>query len=1254
MFPFQPMYPMQPMPYRNPFAAPRRPWFPRTDPFLAMQVQELTRSMANLTFKQRRDAPPEGPSAKKPKKEASQKQKGGGQGKKKKNQGKKKAKTGPPNPKAQNGNKKKTNKKPGKRQRMVMKLESDKTFPIMLEGKINGYACVVGGKLFRPMHVEGKIDNDVLAALKTKKASKYDLEYADVPQNMRADTFKYTHEKPQGYYSWHHGAVQYENGRFTVPKGVGAKGDSGRPILDNQGRVVAIVLGGVNEGSRTALSVVMWNEKGVTVKYTPENCEQWSLVTTMCLLANVTFPCAQPPICYDRKPAETLAMLSVNVDNPGYDELLEAAVKCPGRKRRSTEELFNEYKLTRPYMARCIRCAVGSCHSPIAIEAVKSDGHDGYVRLQTSSQYGLDSSGNLKGRTMRYDMHGTIKEIPLHQVSLYTSRPCHIVDGHGYFLLARCPAGDSITMEFKKDSVRHSCSVPYEVKFNPVGRELYTHPPEHGVEQACQVYAHDAQNRGAYVEMHLPGSEVDSSLVSLSGSSVTVTPPDGTSALVECECGGTKISETINKTKQFSQCTKKEQCRAYRLQNDKWVYNSDKLPKAAGATLKGKLHVPFLLADGKCTVPLAPEPMITFGFRSVSLKLHPKNPTYLITRQLADEPHYTHELISEPAVRNFTVTEKGWEFVWGNHPPKRFWAQETAPGNPHGLPHEVITHYYHRYPMSTILGLSICAAIATVSVAASTWLFCRSRVACLTPYRLTPNARIPFCLAVLCCARTARAETTWESLDHLWNNNQQMFWIQLLIPLAALIVVTRLLRCVCCVVPFLVMAGAAAPAYEHATTMPSQAGISYNTIVNRAGYAPLPISITPTKIKLIPTVNLEYVTCHYKTGMDSPAIKCCGSQECTPTYRPDEQCKVFTGVYPFMWGGAYCFCDTENTQVSKAYVMKSDDCLADHAEAYKAHTASVQAFLNITVGEHSIVTTVYVNGETPVNFNGVKITAGPLSTAWTPFDRKIVQYAGEIYNYDFPEYGAGQPGAFGDIQSRTVSSSDLYANTNLVLQRPKAGAIHVPYTQAPSGFEQWKKDKAPSLKFTAPFGCEIYTNPIRAENCAVGSIPLAFDIPDALFTRVSETPTLSAAECTLNECVYSSDFGGIATVKYSASKSGKCAVHVPSGTATLKEAAVELTEQGSATIHFSTANIHPEFRLQICTSYVTCKGDCHPPKDHIVTHPQYHAQTFTAAVSKTAWTWLTSLLGGSAVIIIIGLVLATIVAMYVLTNQKHN
>ncbi len=1209
--------------------------------------------MANLTFKQRRESPPEGPPAKKKKREPQQAATPIKNAQKKNGKGKKKKPKGAVQPKNQPASKKKPNKKPGKRQRMVMKLESDKTFPIMLDGKINGYACVVGGKLFRPMHVEGKIDNETLAALKTKKATKYDLEYADVPQSMRADTFRYTHEKPQGYYNWHHGAVQYENGRFTVPKGVGAKGDSGRPILDNQGRVVAIVLGGVNEGSRTALSVVMWTEKGVTVKYTPENCEQWSLVTAVCLLANVTFPCSQPPICYDRKPSETLAMLSENIDNPGYDVLLDSVLKCPGRQKRSTEELFKEYKLTKPYMAKCIRCAVGSCHSPIAIEEVRSDGHDGYIRIQTSSQYGLDPSGGVKSRTMRYNLQGNIEEIPLHEVSLHTSRPCHIIDGHGYFLLARCPEGDSLTMEFKKDTVTHSCSVPYKVKFIPVGRELYTHPPEHGTDHPCRVYAHDAQKRGAYVEMHLPGSEVDSTLLSMSGGAVQVNPPAGTNVLVECNCG-TQISETVSTVKKFNQCTQTNRCRAYRLQSDKWVFNSDKLPKASGDTLKGKLHVPFLLSEAKCTVPLAPEPVVSFGFRSVSLKLHPNNPTYLTTRHLGGEPQYTHELISEPVVKNFSITEKGWEFVWGNHPPQRFWAQETAPGNPHGMPHEIVTHYYYRYPMSTVVGLSICAAIVIISIAASLCLLCKSRVSCLTPYRLTPNARLPICLALLCCARPTRAETTWETLDHLWNNNQQMFWLQLLIPLAALIVITRILKCVCCFVPFLVLAGAAgAGAYEHATTMPSQVGIPFNTIVNRAGYAPLAISITPTKIQIIPTLNLEYITCHYKTGLDSPAVKCCGTQECSEVTRPDEKCKVFTGVYPFMWGGAYCFCDTENSQVSKAYVMKSDDCAADHAQAYKAHTAAAQAFLNITVADQSTTTIVYVNGETPVNFNGIRLTAGPLSTAWTPFDRKIVQYAEEVYNYDFPEYGAGTAGAFGDIQARTTTSTDLYANTNLVLQRPKSGTVHVPYTQAPSGFEQWKKDKPPSLKYTAPFGCEIKVNPIRAENCAVGSIPLSFDIPDALFTRVSETPTLSNAECTLNECVYSSDFGGIASVKYSATKAGKCAVHIPSGTATVREATVDLVEQGSLTVHFSTANIHPEFRLQICTTYVTCKGDCHPPKDHIVTHPQYHAQTFTAAVSKTAWTWITSLLGGSAVLVVIGLILAIIVATYVLTGQRR-
>nr|6XO4_C Chain C, Togavirin [Eastern equine encephalitis virus]6XO4_F Chain F, Togavirin [Eastern equine encephalitis virus]6XO4_I Chain I, Togavirin [Eastern equine encephalitis virus]6XO4_L Chain L, Togavirin [Eastern equine encephalitis virus]6XOB_C Chain C, Togavirin [Eastern equine encephalitis virus]6XOB_F Chain F, Togavirin [Eastern equine encephalitis virus]6XOB_I Chain I, Togavirin [Eastern equine encephalitis virus]6XOB_L Chain L, Togavirin [Eastern equine encephalitis virus] len=261
MFPYPtlnypPMAPINPMAYRDP-NPPRRRWRPFRPP-LAAQIEDLRRSIASLTLKQRAPNPPAGPPAKRKKPAPKPKP---AQAKKKR----------PPPP----AKKQKRKPKPGKRQRMCMKLESDKTFPIMLNGQVNGYACVVGGRVFKPLHVEGRIDNEQLAAIKLKKASIYDLEYGDVPQCMKSDTLQYTSDKPPGFYNWHHGAVQYENNRFTVPRGVGGKGDSGRPILDNKGRVVAIVLGGVNEGSRTALSVVTWNQKGVTVKDTPEGSEPW-------------------------------------------------------------------------------------------------------------------------------------------------------------------------------------------------------------------------------------------------------------------------------------------------------------------------------------------------------------------------------------------------------------------------------------------------------------------------------------------------------------------------------------------------------------------------------------------------------------------------------------------------------------------------------------------------------------------------------------------------------------------------------------------------------------------------------------------------------------------------------------------------------------------------------------------------------------------------------------------------------------------
>nr|NP_740708.1 E3 protein [Onyong-nyong virus] len=57
----------------------------------------------------------------------------------------------------------------------------------------------------------------------------------------------------------------------------------------------------------------------------------------MCLLANTTFPCSQPPCapcCYEKKPEETLRMLEDNVMQPGYYQLLDSALACSQRRQK--------------------------------------------------------------------------------------------------------------------------------------------------------------------------------------------------------------------------------------------------------------------------------------------------------------------------------------------------------------------------------------------------------------------------------------------------------------------------------------------------------------------------------------------------------------------------------------------------------------------------------------------------------------------------------------------------------------------------------------------------------------------------------------------------------------------------------------------------------------------------------------------------------------------------------------------------------
>ncbi|ACT68009.1 structural polyprotein [Fort Morgan virus] len=1228
---FQAMYPAPPMAYRDP-NPPRRRWRPFRVP-LAAQIEELRRSIANLTFKQRKPQPPAGPPAKKRKTPP-----------KPKNQQRKKTKP--------HAKKQRSKPKPGKRQRLCMKLESDKTFPVVLNGQINGYACVVGGRLMKPLHVEGKIDNEQLAAVKLKKASMYDLEYGDVPQNMKSDTLQYTSEKPPGFYNWHHGAVQYENGRFSVPRGVGGKGDSGRPILDNKGRVVAIVLGGVNEGSRTALSVVTWNQKGVTIKITPEGTEPWSLIPVMCALANITFPCNQPPVCYARNPELALDILEENADSPAYDELLQNIVRCTAR--RAKRSVTDTYSMTEPYLGRCPVCRHSEpCYSPVKIEHVWDESDDGTLRIQTSALFGSDSSDKADAQKYRYMTNKPTLKVAegiMEEIKVSTSGPCRLINYSGYFLLVHCPPGDSITVSIVKGGVLHSCTVEKRVQRKFVGREQYQFPPLHGKSVPCNVYNSWKESSAGYITMHRQGPYAYSTFLEEQQGKVYVNPPSGKTVTYECNCSGHRIGTTAQRV-EITLCKRTKQCIAYLSNQTKWVFNSPDLMRSTDHSVKGKLHIPFNLTPTTCLVPLAHAPTVTSWFKGITLHLTSRNPTLLTTRKLGADADSTAEWITGTTTRNFSVGREGLEYVWGNLDPVRVWAQESAPGDPHGWPHEIIQHYYHRHPVYTIAVLTGIATFALIGLSASLHCLCRARRDCITPYALAPNATVPTIIALFCCVRPSHAETVGETLTYLWSHNQPFLWAQLCIPVAALVI---LLRCASCCLPFLLVAGVClgkVDAYEHATTVPNVPGVPYKALVERSGYAPLNLEVMVVSSELVPTVNKEYITCKFHTVIPSPKIKCCGILECSAQQRADYACRVFGGVYPFMWGGAQCFCDTENTQMSEAYVVLSPDCKADHAVALKVHTASLKVNLRITYGNTTTNVITFVNGVTPGISGALKVIAGPISAAFTPFDNKVVINKGLVYNYDFPEYGAMKPGAFGDIQASTIDGRDLVARTDIRLLKPSAKNIHVPFTQAASGYEMWKNNSGRPLQDTAPFGCRIAVDPLRAENCTYGSIPISLDIPDATFLRVSDSPVVTVASCSVTDCVYSADFGGVAGIDYVSDREGQCPVHSHSSTAVLKESLVHVMQKGSITLHFSTSSPQANFIVSLCGKKTTCHAQCKPPADHIIGEPHKVDQEFQAAVSKTSWSWMLAAIGGVSSLVIIGLIALTCSFMFISTRK---
>ncbi|AEJ36235.1 structural polyprotein [Trocara virus] len=1236
MFPFprpNPFYmraPVAPMPQRR-----RRP----RGPGLAAQVQSLTNAISALVMGQARGpaAKPAPPRRKRVVKKKQTNQQSN-QPQKKKQQPKKK-------PQA---DKKKSKVKPGKRQRMAMKFEADKIFPVKDEdGKTLGYAVAVEDKVMKPLHVKGIIDHPALAKLKFTKSSMYDMEFAKLPTNMRSDSFKYTTERPEGFYNWHHGAVQYTGGRFSIPTGSGNPGDSGRPILDNSGRVVAIVLGGSNQGSRTELSVITWGKSGKADLTEPEGTVKWSAATTLCIFANMTFMCMFPPTCYDKEPAKALTILEENVDNPAYDDLLFGILRCGSRRpKRSTE--LNNYHLSAPYVSFCPECDYShQCHSPVAIEHVWSDSDDGTIRIQSSMQFGLDENGTTNVNKVRFALqrkeHG-YADSHINSLTISTSSTCKIGGYKGYFLQAKCPPGDSVTLRVRLNNGFHSCTVRKRVSYGNIGNEKFQHPPHYGKKLPCHTYQHLQNDGDDYIFMHRQGPHAHKDFVSEEGGKVYIVPPNGQTLEYECNCTS-PTSGTTNTRKEVDGCKKSSQCVAFLRDNTKWVYQSQYLRRADDSNAKGKLHMPFPLIRGECIVPLAREPIVEHMYKSIKLRLFADNPTLLRARTLNAEPELTEKWITGTADVTLAVPLEGIEYTWGNHDPVRLYALESSEGDPHGLPHEALIYHFNENPVWTVVigvGL-VTAAVTAVSLTAC--LCSKARQTCLTPYMLAPNARVPTLLALLCCIRTAKAATFAETMTYMWENNQYMFWCQLLIPLAAIITIIR-----CCgfALPFLLVAGASVRtvgAYEHSVNVPNNIYSPFKAVVDRPGYSPYPLSITVLESQIIPALDLQYITCKYRTVVPSPHIKCCGNLECKYVNKPDYRCKIFSGVYPFMWGGAQCFCESENTQMSEAYVDRSPDCKTLNAKAYRAHTANFKAKLNITFGDKYEVVEAFANGVTKVNAGQLTAVLGPMASPWSPFDNKIVLYKDKVYNYDFPEYGAGLPGAFGDIQMMSPTSADLYARTNLKLLRPNSGQIHVPYTQAPSGFVHWTNNSGKSLQDTAPFGCNIKTNPIRAENCAVGSIPVSLDIPDAEFTRVSEAPHITSASCTITSCTSSTEAGGVIHIEYKAAKPGKCAVQALSSVVTITESNADIRTEGTLELHFSTAAIQADFRVLVCASGVQCTGPCRPPKEHIVAKPQLTTKEFKNAISSTSWNWVYALLGSTSSLLLVGVIIFFLIYM---------
>nr|QZA74861.1 structural polyprotein [Salmon pancreas disease virus]QZA74865.1 structural polyprotein [Salmon pancreas disease virus]QZA74866.1 structural polyprotein [Salmon pancreas disease virus]QZA74869.1 structural polyprotein [Salmon pancreas disease virus] len=1186
---------------------------------------------------------------------------------------------------------KKPRNRPGKEVRISVKRARQSTFPVYHDGAISGYAVLIGSRVFKPAHVKGKIDHPELADIKFQVAEDMDLEAAAYPKSMR-DQAAEPATMTDGVYNWEYGTIRVEDNVVIDASGRGKPGDSGRAITDNSGKVVGIVLGGGPDGRRTRLSVIGFDKKLKAREIAYSEAIPWTRAPALLLLPMViactynsnTFDCSKPSCqdcCITAEPKKAMTMLKDNLNDPNYWDLLIAVTTCSSaRKKRAVStspaavydtQILAAHAAASPYRAYCPDCDGTACISPIAIDEVVSSGSDHVLRIRVGSQSGVTAKGGAAGETsLRYlGRDGKVHAADNTRLVVRTTAKCDVLQATGHYILANCPVGQSLTVAATLDGTRHQCTTVFEHQVT----EKFTRERSKGhhlsdLTKKCTRFSTTPKKSALYlVDVYdaLPISVEISTVVTCNESQCTVRVPPGTTVKFDKKCkSAAQATVTFTSDSQTFTC-EEPVLTAASITQGKPHLRSSMLP-SGGKEVKARIPFPFPPETATCRVSVAPLPSITYEESDVLLAGTAKYPVLLTTRNLGFHSNATSEWIQGKYLRRIPVTPQGIELMWGNNAPLHFWSSvRYASGDADAYPWELLVHHTKHHPEYAWAFVGV--ACGLLAVAACMFACACNRVRySLLANTFNPNPPpLTALTAALCCIPGARADQPYlDIIAYLWTNSKVAFGLQCAAPVACMLIVTYALRhCRLCCKSFLGVRGWSAllvilayvqscKSYEHTVVVPMDPRApSYEAVINRNGYDPLKLTIAVNFTVISPTTALEYWTCAGVPVVEPPHVGCCTSVSCptdlstlhafTGKAVSDVHCDVHTNVYPLLWGAAHCFCSTENTQVSAVAATVSEFCAQDseRAEAFSVHSSSVTAEILVTLGEVVTAVHVYVDGVTSARGTDLKIVAGPITTDYSPFDRKVVRIGEEVYNYDWPPYGAGRPGTFGDIQARStnyVKPNDLYGDIGIEVLQPTNDHVHVAYTYTTSGLLRWLQDAPKPLSVTAPHGCKISANPLLALDCGVGAVPMSINIPDAKFTRKLKDPKPSALKCVVDSCEYGVDYGGAATITYEGHEAGKCGIHSLTPGVPLRTSVVEVVA-GANTVKTTFSSPTPEVTLEveICSAIVKCASECTPPKEHVVAARPRHGSDTGGYISGPAMRWAGGIVGTLVVLFLI-------------------